>query len=105
MHHIRNTLPDIKARIGQQLAKYQSELAALGGAMGETNPGSLVLSTITEFCSEFRSAIDGNTNDPLQFFRIDTIVVCGYDSFRGYCQAANQEVGGTGVEVLYFGLR
>ncbi|ORY23446.1 Dynamin central region-domain-containing protein [Naematelia encephala] len=63
MHHIRNTLPDIKARIGQQLAKYNAELAALGGAMGETNPGSVVLSTITEFCSEFRSAIDGNTND------------------------------------------
>lgn len=63
MHHIRNTLPDIKARISQQLAKYQAELAALGGPMGETNPGSVVLSTITEFCSEFRSAIDGNTND------------------------------------------
>lgn len=63
MHHIRNTLPDIKARISQQLAKYQTELAALGGPMGETNPGSVVLSTITEFCSEFRSAIDGNTND------------------------------------------
>ncbi|WVQ94493.1 hypothetical protein IAU59_001572 [Kwoniella sp. CBS 9459] len=63
MHHIRNTLPDIKARISQQLNKYQLELASLGGALGETNPGSLVLSTITEFCSEFRSAIDGNTND------------------------------------------
>ncbi|WVW79998.1 hypothetical protein I302_101971 [Kwoniella bestiolae CBS 10118] len=63
MHHIRNTLPDIKARISQQLSKYQAELTALGGPMGETNPGSLVLSTITEFCSEFRSAIDGNTND------------------------------------------
>ncbi|ODN76808.1 hypothetical protein L202_05410 [Cryptococcus amylolentus CBS 6039] len=63
MHHIRNTLPDIKARISQQLNKYQTELASLGGAMGETNPGSLVLSTITEFTSEFRSAIDGNTND------------------------------------------
>lgn len=63
MHHIRNTLPDIKQRISQQLAKYTQELAALGGPMGETNPGSVVLSTITEFCSEFRSAIDGNTND------------------------------------------
>lgn len=63
MHHIRNTLPDIKARIGQQLSKYRTELQALGGPMGETNPGSLVLSTITEFCTEFRSAIDGNTND------------------------------------------
>jgi dynamin 1-like protein len=63
MHHIRNTLPDIKQRISSQLAKYQSELQALGGPMGETNPGSVVLSTITEFTSEFRSAIDGNTND------------------------------------------
>lgn len=63
MHHIRNTLPDIKARIGQQLSKYQTELAALGGPMGETNPGSVVLSTINEFCAGFRSAIDGNTND------------------------------------------
>lgn len=63
MHHIRNTLPDIKARISQQLAKYSAELAALGGPMGEANPGSVVLSTITEFCAEFRSAIDGNTND------------------------------------------
>ncbi|KLT40761.1 putative VpsA [Cutaneotrichosporon oleaginosum] len=63
MHHIRNTLPDIKARIATNLVKYRQELSALGGPMGETNPGSLVLSTITEFCSEFRSAIDGNTND------------------------------------------
>ncbi|KAJ9093603.1 hypothetical protein QFC19_008270 [Naganishia cerealis] len=63
MHHIRATLPDIKSRIAQQLAKYSAELKALGGAMGETNPGSVVLSTITEFCSEFRTTIDGNTND------------------------------------------
>ena len=63
MHHIRSTLPDIKARIGSQLAKYSAELKALGGAMGETNPGSVVLSTITEFCSEFRTMIDGNTQD------------------------------------------
>lgn len=63
MHHIRNTLPDIKARIASQLTKYSAELASLGGSMGETNPGSVVLSTINEFCAEFRAAIDGNTND------------------------------------------
>lgn len=63
MHHIRATLPDIKARIAVQLAKYQAELKSLGGAMGETNPASVVLSTITEFCAEFRTVIDGNTND------------------------------------------
>lgn len=63
MHHIRNTLPDIKARISSQLSKYSAELDALGGPMGETNPGSVVLSTITDFCTEFQRSIDGDTND------------------------------------------
>jgi replication fork clamp-binding protein CrfC len=63
MHHIRATLPDIKARITQQLQKYNAELITLGGAMGDSNSGNVVLSVITEFCSDFRSTIDGNTND------------------------------------------
>lgn len=37
MHHIRATLPDIKARIQQQLQKYNAELQTLGGAMGDSN--------------------------------------------------------------------
>lgn len=63
MHHIRATLPDIKARITSQLQKYNAELITLGGAMGDSNSSNVVLSVITEFTSEFRSAIDGNTND------------------------------------------
>ncbi|KAG8757997.1 vacuolar protein sorting-associated protein 1 [Serendipita sp. 396] len=63
MHHIRNTLPDIKTRVTQQLQKFNAELTSLGGAMGESNPGNVVLSCITEFCAEFRTMIDGNTND------------------------------------------
>ncbi|KAG8993744.1 vacuolar protein sorting-associated protein 1 [Tulasnella sp. JGI-2019a] len=63
MHHIRATLPDIKARIQQQLQKFNAELVTLGGAMGEANAGNVVLSVITEFTSEFRTVIDGNTND------------------------------------------
>ncbi|KAG9043216.1 vacuolar protein sorting-associated protein 1 [Tulasnella sp. UAMH 9824] len=63
MHHIRNTLPDIKARIQQQLQKFNAELQTLGGAMGEASGGNVVLSVITEFTSEFRTVIDGNTND------------------------------------------
>ncbi|KAF6764744.1 Dynamin central region-domain-containing protein [Ephemerocybe angulata] len=63
MHHIRATLPDIKARISTQLQKFNAELQSLGGAMGEGNSGNIVLSVITEFCSEFRTTIDGNTND------------------------------------------
>lgn len=63
MHHIRATLPDIKSRISKNLATYQSELLTLGGGMGEANSGNIVLSVITEFTSEFRTTIDGNTND------------------------------------------
>ena len=63
MHHIRATLPDIKARISTNLQKYNAELQTLGGGLGEGNSGNIVLSVITEFCSEFRSTIDGNTND------------------------------------------
>lgn len=63
MHHIRNTLPDIKTRVAQQLQKYNAELQALGGPMGDANAGNVVLSVITEFCAEFRTTIDGNTND------------------------------------------
>lgn len=63
MAHIRATLPDIKARISQQLQKFSSELQSLGGALGDGNSANIVLSVITEFCSEFRTVIDGNTND------------------------------------------
>ncbi|TFK72155.1 hypothetical protein BDN72DRAFT_836541 [Pluteus cervinus] len=63
MHHIRSTLPDIKARITQQLQKFNAELVSLGGPLGDGNSGNVVLSVITEFTSEFRTTIDGNTND------------------------------------------
>ena len=35
MSHIKATLPEIKQRISSMLAKYQTELNGLGGAMGE----------------------------------------------------------------------
>ncbi|KAI0311500.1 Dynamin central region-domain-containing protein [Amylostereum chailletii] len=63
MHHIRATLPDIKARITSQLQKYNQELASLGGPIGDSNSQGIVLNVITEFTNEFRTVIDGNTND------------------------------------------
>ena len=63
MHHIRATLPDIKARITSQLQKYNAELQSLGGPLGDGNSSSIVLNIITEFTNEFRTVIDGNTND------------------------------------------
>ena len=63
MHHIRATLPDIKSRIASQLQKYNAELQSLGGLHGDQSSSSLVLSVITEFTTEYRTMIDGNTND------------------------------------------
>ncbi|KAK7449785.1 vacuolar protein sorting-associated protein 1 [Stygiomarasmius scandens] len=63
MHHIRATLPDIKARITSQLQKYNAELMSLGGPLADGNSGNIVLTVITEFTNEFRTVIDGNTND------------------------------------------
>jgi dynamin 1-like protein len=67
MHHIRNTLPEIKAKIQNALVKYQQELAQLGDPLGDGNQASLVLNIITEFCTEFRTIIDGNSNDLSSF--------------------------------------
>src|SRR5229473_5585690 len=63
MHHIRATLPDIKAHITLQLQKYNAELQSLGGPLGGGNLSSIVLNIITEFTNEFLTVIDGNTND------------------------------------------
>jgi replication fork clamp-binding protein CrfC len=63
MRHIRNTLPDIKTRITQQLAKYNAELQSLGGPLTDGNSGNVVLQVITDFTSEFRTVIDGTTQD------------------------------------------
>jgi dynamin 1-like protein len=68
MHHIRNTLPEIKAKIQAALVKYQTELATLGDGMLEgAGQASIVLNIITEFCSEFRTIIDGNSTDLSSF--------------------------------------
>ncbi|KAF9020583.1 vacuolar protein sorting-associated protein 1 [Haplosporangium bisporale] len=54
MHHIRNTLPEIKAKIQAALAKYVAELATLGDGMGDgQGQAGIVLNIITEFCTDF----------------------------------------------------
>lgn len=62
MHHIRNTLPEIKAKIQNALAKYQQELAQLGDPLGDNQAG-MVLNIITEFCSDFKNVLEGHSND------------------------------------------
>ncbi|KAK9478938.1 Dynamin central region-domain-containing protein [Lipomyces japonicus] len=62
MHHIKATLPDIKSRIQSTLSKYQLELAQLGDNSLGTS-ANIVLNVITEFCSEYRTILDGNSQE------------------------------------------
>lgn len=62
MMHIKQTLPDIKARISSSLQKYSSELSQLGDSILGNN-SNIVLNIITEFCNEYRTVLDGNSQD------------------------------------------
>ncbi|KAK2814007.1 vacuolar protein sorting-associated protein 1 [Emmonsiellopsis sp. PD_5] len=62
MMHIKQTLPDIKARIASSLQKYSSELAQLGDSM-LGNSANIVLNIITEFSNEYRTVLDGNNQE------------------------------------------
>jgi len=62
MMHIKQTLPDIKARIAQSLQKYSAELGQLGDSLFG-NPANIVLNVITEFCNNYRSVLEGNNQE------------------------------------------
>ncbi|KAI0381850.1 vacuolar sorting protein 1 [Hypomontagnella monticulosa] len=62
MMHIKQTLPDIKARIASSLQKYSAELESLGPSM-LGNSANIVLNIITEFTNEWRTVLDGNNGE------------------------------------------
>jgi dynamin 1-like protein len=62
MMHIKQTLPDIKARIASSLQKYTAELESLGPSM-LGNSANIVLNMITEFTNEWRTILDGNNTE------------------------------------------
>lgn len=62
MLHIKQTLPEIKARISSSLQKYSAELAQLGDSL-LGSPANIVLNIITEFANEYRTVLDGNSQD------------------------------------------
>ncbi|KAI8909702.1 Dynamin central region-domain-containing protein [Gorgonomyces haynaldii] len=66
MHHIKNTLPEIKSKVSSSLIRYQQELQQLGDPFGDNDSGNMsntILNVITEFCSEYRTVISGTSND------------------------------------------
>ncbi len=63
MMHIKQTLPDIKARISGSLQKYTQELQQLGEGDLLGNSANIVLNIITEFSNEYRTVLDGNNQE------------------------------------------
>lgn len=63
MMHIKQTLPDIKTRISNSLQKYQQELDQLGAGDLLGNSANIVLNIITEFSNEYRTVLDGQSQE------------------------------------------
>jgi replication fork clamp-binding protein CrfC len=64
MMHIKQTLPDIKGRISSSLQKYQAELLQLGDSL-MNNSSNIILNLITEFSNDYRSVLEGKSNQEL----------------------------------------
>ncbi|KAL5531188.1 hypothetical protein ACEPAG_4064 [Sanghuangporus baumii] len=74
MNHIRDKLPDMKARLNTLMGQTQQELNAFGDAavFGDQNlQGSLVLRLMTQFARDFISSIEGTSPD------VSTKELCG----------------------------
>lgn len=73
MAHIRERLPDIKARLNTLMGQTQQELASYGNMQfsGKEHRGSLILQLMTRFASSFISSIDGTSSE------ISTQELCG----------------------------
>ncbi|KAJ2641606.1 vacuolar protein sorting-associated protein 1, partial [Coemansia sp. RSA 1285] len=65
MHHIKITLPEIKAKISSALSRYRGELEQLGDPLTDAagQAANTTLSIITEFCNDFRNALEGQSTD------------------------------------------
>ncbi|KAF3919551.1 Dynamin-1 [Dactylellina cionopaga] len=73
MGHIRERLPDIKARLNTLMGQTQQELASYGDMhfSGKEHRGSLILQLMTKFAGSFISSIDGTSSE------ISTKELCG----------------------------
>ncbi|KAK4162542.1 Dynamin-related protein DNM1 [Cladorrhinum sp. PSN259] len=73
MAHIRDRLPDIKARLNTLMGQTQQELASYGDMhfSGKEHRGSLILTQMTRFANSFISSIDGTSTE------ISTKELCG----------------------------
>jgi len=65
MSHIRERLPDIKARLNTLMGQTQQELASYGDMQfsAKEHRGALILQQMTRFATSFTSSIDGTSSD------------------------------------------
>ncbi|KAI1435026.1 Dynamin central region-domain-containing protein [Xylaria sp. CBS 124048] len=65
MTHIRERLPDIKARLNTLMGQTQQELASYGDMhfSGKEHRGSMILQQMTRFATSFISSIDGTSTE------------------------------------------
>ncbi|KAI8629290.1 Dynamin central region-domain-containing protein [Xylariaceae sp. FL1651] len=65
MVHIRERLPDIKARLNTLMGQTQQELASYGDMhfSGKEHRGSMILQLMTRFATSFISSIDGTSTE------------------------------------------
>ncbi|KAG0332626.1 Dynamin- GTPase protein [Podila humilis] len=73
MNHIRDKLPDIKAKLNSLIGQTQQELSSYGDPTftGKAHRGSMILQLLTRFASDFVAAIDGTSPE------ISTKELCG----------------------------
>ncbi|TNY17892.1 Dynamin central region-domain-containing protein [Rhodotorula diobovata] len=73
MNHIRDKLPDMKARLNTLMGQTQQELNAFGDSafLGEGHRGTLILQLMTQFVRDFVASIDGTS------LEISTKELCG----------------------------
>ncbi len=73
MNHIRDKLPDMKARLNTLMGQTQQELNQFGDSafLGEGHRGSLILQLMTQFVRDFVASIDGTS------LEISTKELCG----------------------------
>ncbi|XP_019947897.1 dynamin-1-like protein isoform X3 [Paralichthys olivaceus] len=69
MHHIRDCLPELKARINVLAAQYQSLLSSYGEPVGDQS--ATLLQLITKFATEYCNTIEGTAK------YIETAELCG----------------------------
>lgn len=65
MNHIKDTLPELKAKINKMAADTQAEILTYGDPMydGKSSQGALLLQIINKFSTDYQNAIEGKSSD------------------------------------------